>query len=475
MKKENLTLLTDYYEYTMANGYMLAGIGGRKVYFDLYFRTVPDEGGFAIAAGLWEVIEIINDLHFSDEDIEFLRGKGIFSDRWLESLRNFKFRGDVYAVPEGTPVFPTEPLVIVRADAEQAQIIETLLLVAINHQSLIATKASRIVRAAEGRAVMEFGARRAQGAHAAYIGARSAYIAGACGTSCTLSDKLFGIPALGTMAHSWIQIFDDEYTSFKTYCELYPINPSLLVDTYNVLKSGVPNAIRVFKEFGITQCSVRIDSGDITYLSTRARTMLDDAGLPDCKIVASNSLDENIIRDIIRQKGAVDSFGVGERLITAKSDPVFGGVYKLVAVEDEAGKIIPKIKISENVAKITTPHFKKIFRLFENATGKAIADYITVHDETVDVSQPLELFDPQYTWKRKTITDFSARELLVPVFIEGKQVYQSPDVQTIREYCTRETDNLWDEVKRFENPHHYYVDLSPKLWKIKENLLEQNG
>lgn len=475
MKQRNLALLTDYYEYTMANGYRLAGIGSKKVYFDLFFRTVPDGGGFAIAAGLWEIIDFIRELHFDAEDIEYLRSKNCFSDEWLDSLRDFRFTGDVYAIPEGTPIFPGEPIVTVRADAEQAQVIETFLLICINHQSLIATKANRIVRAAEGRAIMEFGSRRAQGTDAALIGARSAYIAGCAGTACALSDKEFGIPALGTMAHSWIQIFDDEYTAFKTYVELYPHNASLLVDTYNVLKSGVPNAIKVFKEVllpqGIEECSIRIDSGDITYLSCKARKMLDDAGLKKCKIIASNSLDENIIRDIIRQKGEVDSFGVGERLITAKSDPVFGGVYKLVAVEDEDGTVIPKIKISENVAKITTPHFKKLYRLYENATGKAFADYITVYDETVDESKPLTLFDPQYTWKKKTITDFTARELLVPVFINGKQVYSSPDVKTIRDYCASEVDKLWDEVKRFENPHNYYVDLSQKLWDIKQQLL----
>ncbi|MDO4566992.1 MAG: nicotinate phosphoribosyltransferase, partial [Oscillospiraceae bacterium] len=381
----------------------------------------------------------------------------------------------IWAVPEGTPVFPNEPLMTVRADAEQAQIIETLMLVSLNHQSLIATKANRIVRAAEGRAVMEFGARRAQGADAAFWGARAAYIAGAAGTSNTLDDKVFGIPAMGTMAHSWVQVFEDEYEAFKTYCELYPKNPSLLVDTYNVLRIGVPNAIRVFKELGISECSIRIDSGDITYLSTRARKMLDEAGLTGCRIVASNSLDENIIRDIIRQQGAVDSFGVGERLITAKSDPVFGGVYKLVAVEDENGAVIPKIKVSENVAKITTPHFKKVYRLYENATNKAIADYITVFDEELDSSKPLELFDPQYTWKRKTVEDFTAKELQVPVFAGGELVYTPPTVEEVRAYCAAEIDRLWDEVKRFENPHNYYVDLSEKLWSIKEELLAKNS
>ncbi|MEG2632967.1 MAG: nicotinate phosphoribosyltransferase, partial [Oscillospiraceae bacterium] len=396
MKKENMALLCDYYEYTMANGYHLSGIGDKQVYFDLFFRSVPDMGGFAIAAGLWSIIEYIKDLHFEPDDIEYLAGKGVFSKEWLDSLKNFKFEGDIYAVPEGTPVFPNEPIITVRAKAEQAQIIETFLLICVNHQSLIATKANRIIRAAEGRAVMEFGARRAQGSAAAFLGARSAYIAGAAGTSNALSDKVFGIPALGTMAHSWIQIFDDEYTAFKTYAQLYPHGCSLLVDTYNVLKSGVPNAIRVFKEIllpqGITDCSIRIDSGDITYLSCKARKMLDNAGLTHCKIVASNSLDENIIRDIISQGGAVDSFGVGERLITEKSDPVFGGVYKLVAVEDKNGTVIPKIKVSENVSKITTPHFKRLYRLYENATGKAIADYICVHDESLDGVSELELF-----------------------------------------------------------------------------------
>ncbi len=473
MKQENLALLCDYYEYTMANGYHVAGLGGKKLYFDVYFRTIPDQGGYAIAAGLWSVVDYIKDLHFEEDDIEYLRSKGAFSDSWLESLKSFRFTGDVYAVPEGTPIFPNEPIITVRADAEQAQIIETFLLLCINHQSLIATKASRIVRAAEGRAVMDFGARRAQGASAAYIGARSAYIAGAAGTSCALSDKVFGIPALGTMAHSWIQTFDSEYEAFKTFCTIYPDNASLLVDTYNVLKSGVPNAIRVFKELGITECSVRIDSGDITYLSCKARKMLDDAGLPHCKIVASNSLDENLIRDILNQGGQVDSFGVGERLITAKSDPVFGGVYKLVAVEDGDGTVIPKIKVSENVAKITTPHFKRLYRIYED--GKAVADYITVYDEKPDFTKPLTLFDPQYTWKKKVVTDYTARELMVPIFKNGELVYDCPGVEEIRAYCQQELDLQWDEVKRFENPHNYYVDLSRKLWDIKQKLLDENS
>ncbi len=475
MDKNNLTLLCDYYEYTMANGYHLSGYGKKKVYFDVFFRTVPDNGGFAISAGLTQVIDYIKNLRFDKDDIDYLRSKNTFSEEWLKSLETFRFEGDVWAMPEGTPIFPGEPILTVRADAEQAQIIETFALLCLNHQSLIATKASRIVRAAEGRAIMEFGARRAQNADAAFYGARAAYIAGCAGTSCTLTDKFYDIPALGTMAHSWIQLFDDEYTAFKTFCEIYPNNASLLVDTYNVLKSGVPNAIRVFKELGLTKCSIRIDSGDIAYLSQKARKLLDDAGLTECKIVASNSLDENIIRDVINQKGAVDSFGVGERLITAKSDPVFGGVYKLVAIEDEKGNIIPKIKISENVQKITTPHFKKVYRLYENSTGKAIADYICVHDEVLDPKKPLILFDPVYTWKKKTVTDFTARELLVPIFKNGECVYTEPSVKEIRDYCTEQLDTLWDEVKRFENPHNYYVDLSKKLWDIKHDLLNQNN
>ena len=474
MRKYNPIMLIDYYEYTMANGYRLSGVGDTMVYFDMYFRKVPDNGGFAICAGLQSLIEYIENLHFEEDDIAFLRSKGVFSEEWLGSLRDFKFEGDIYAMPEGSVVFPNEPIAIVRAPSYQAQIIETYLLICLNHQSLIATKASRIVRAAEGRAIMEFGARRAQGAEAAFLGARAAYIAGCCGTSNALANQLYCVPALGTMAHSWVQMFDDEYTAFKHYCELYPANASLLVDTYNVLKSGVPNAIRVFKEFGITDGSIRIDSGDITYLSARARKMLDEAGLPGCKIIASNSLDEQIIREIIRHGAAVDSFGVGERLITAQSDPVFGGVYKLVAVEKD-GQIAPKIKVSENVQKITTPHFKKVYRLYENQTGKAIADYICLHSETLDTSKPLEIFDPDYTWKRKTITDFHAREMLVPIYKAGKLVYNQPQIEDIRTYCQSEIESLWDEVKRFENPHNYYVDLSQQIWDIKHDLIKKNG
>ena len=476
---DNYTLLCDFYELTMGNGYFQTGIDKQICYFDVFFRDVPDGGGFAIAAGLEQIIDYIQDLRFTPEDIDFLRGKGVFSEEFLQYLLNFRFTGDIWAVPEGTPIFPGEPILTVRAPAIEAQFIETYVLLILNHQSLIATKSNRIVRAAQGRPVSEFGSRRAQGPDAAVLGARASYIAGCAGTACTLADRVYGSPAGGTMAHSWVQMFPDEYTAFKTYCELYPHSATLLVDTYNVLKSGVPNAIRAFKEIllpqGITNCAIRLDSGDLTYLSKKARKMLDDAGLPQCKIVASNSLDEYIIRDLLQQGACIDSFGVGERLITSKSEPVFGGVYKLSAVERPDGSILPKIKISENPAKITNPHFKKVYRLFENDTGKAIADLICVHDEVIDPSQPLELFDPEATWKRKTITNFTVRELLVPIFQSGKLVYEKPSIEAMRTWCAEQIDTLWDEVKRFENPHNYYVDLSQKLWDIKQQLLKQRG
>ena len=475
----NYTLLCDFYELTMANGYFQTGMAEQICYFDVFFRTVPDGGGFAIAAGLEQVIEYIENLRFDEEDIGFLRSKGTFSEEFLTYLRGFRFTGDIWAVPEGTPIFPGEPFMTVRAPAIEAQFIETYLLLTLNHQSLIATKSNRIVRAAGGRPVSEFGSRRAQGSDGAVLGARAAYIAGCVGTACTLADQMYGSPAGGTMAHSWVQMFPDEYTAFKTYCQLYPHSATLLVDTYNVLKSGVPNAIRAFKEVllpqGITKCAIRLDSGDLTYLSRKARKMLDAAGLTECSIVASNSLDEYIIRDLLLQGAQIDSFGVGERLITSKSEPVFGGVYKLSAVEDKEGNIIPKIKVSENPSKITNPHFKKVYRIFENETGKAMADLICVHDEVIDPSQPLELFDPEATWKRKTVTDFTAVELLVPIFQGGKLVYQSPSITEMRAYCAAQIDLQWDEVKRFENPHNYYVDLSQKLWDIKHNLLKEAG
>ncbi len=469
----NYTMLFDFYELTMGNGYFLTGMKDRMCYFDVFFRSVPDGGGFAIAAGLEQVIQYIQGLRFDEEDIEYLRGKGCFSPEFLDYLRNFRFTGDIWAVPEGTPIFPREPILTVRAPAIEAQFIETYLLLALNHQSLIATKSSRIVRAAEGRPVSEFGSRRAQGSDGALLGARASYIAGAGGTACAMADELFSTPATGTMAHSWVQMFPDEYTAFKTYCQVYPDAATLLVDTYSVLHSGVPNAIRVFQELGITSGGIRIDSGDLTYLSKKARTMLDEAGLPGIKIIASNSLDEYIIRDLITQGARIDAFGVGERLITSKSEPVFGGVYKLAAIEEDDGSVTPKIKISENAGKVTLPHFKKVYRLFSNATGKAIADYICVHDEEPDFTQPLELFDPEATWKRKTVSDFTARPLLAPIFQGGELVYQIPTIQQSRAHCQREVDSLWDEVKRFEYPHNYYVDLSQKLWDVRAKLLAE--
>ena len=478
MSKINNTLLCDFYELTMANGYFELGKGDEIAYFDVFFRNVPDGGGFAIAAGLEQVIEYIKTLKFTEDDIEFLRAKGIFSEGFLNYLRSFRFTGDIYAVPEGTPIFPGEPFLTVRAPSIEAQFIETFLLLSLNHQSLIATKANRVVRAAQGRPVAEFGSRRAQGADGAVFGARASYIGGCAATACTISDRDYAIPATGTMAHSWVQMFDTEYEAFVSYCKMYPTNATLLVDTYDVLKSGVPNAIRAFKEvlipMGITKCGIRLDSGDITYLSKKARKMLDEAGLTECKIVVSNSLDENIIRDIIHQGAKIDSFGVGERLITARSNPVFGGVYKLVAKEED-GRVIPKIKISENPEKITNPHFKKVYRIYDNETGRAVADLMCVYDEVVDDTKPLEIFDPVETWKKKVITNYTLRELLVPVFKGGECVYKSPKIADIRDYCLREVDTLWDEVKRFENPHRYYVDLSERLWKIKRELLEKSS
>ena len=478
-QKLNLTMLCDFYELTMGNGYFKCGYQDRITYFDVFFRTVPDGGGFAIAAGLEQIVRYIQDLHFSEEDIAYLRGRGIFCEEFLAYLREFRFTGDIWAVPEGTPIFPREPIVTVRAPAVQAQLIETYLLLAINHQSLIATKANRVVRAAKGRPVLEFGSRRAQGGDGAILGARAAFIGGCAGTACTISDQLYGVHAGGTMAHSWVQMFDTQYDAFRAYCETYPENPVLLVDTYNTLKSGVPDAIRAFNDVlrprGLTKCGIRLDSGDMTYLTKKARKMLDDAGWQSCEISVSNSLDEYIIRDLIAQGAQIDLFGVGERLITARSEPVFGGVYKLTAVEDADGTIVPKIKISENVGKITNPHFKKVYRLFGNDTGKAIADYLCVHDETVDDSGNIEIFDPEATWKRKTVYNFTAKELLVPVFRHGELVYDLPPLAEIKRYCAEQVDTLWDEVKRFDNPHTYYVDLSQKLWQIKYDLLKNNS
>lgn len=475
----NLTMLCDFYELTMSNGYFQCGLKDKIVYFDVFYRDNPDNGGFAVVAGLEQIVEYINDLCFTEEDIAYLRTKNCFSEEFLAFLRAFRFQGDIWAIPEGTVVFPGEPLMTVRGRAIEAQFIETYVLMILNHQSLIATKAARLTRAAKGRAISEFGSRRAHGADAAILGARAAYIGGVNATACTITDRAFGVPATGTMAHSWVQMFDTEYEAFKTYCEIYPNNATLLVDTYNVIESGIPNAIRVFNEVlapkGIRKCGIRIDSGDITYLTKKVRKMLDDAGWSECRIVVSNALDEYLIRELIRQGAEVDAFGVGERLITAKSDPVFGGVYKVCAIETSDGTILPKIKISENVGKITTPHFKKIYRLRGRDTGKAEADLLCVWDETVDDTKPLEIFDPHHTWKRKVLENFTATELLVPIFKNGVQVYTLPPLADIRRHCEEEIAGMWDEVRRFNNPHNYYVDLSQKLWDIKTAMLKAKG
>ena len=477
--KLNLTMLCDFYELTMGAGYFANGYTDRITYFDLFFRRCPDGGGFAIAAGLEQIVQYIQELHFDLEDIAYLRERKCFNEDFLNYLANFKFTGDIWAVPEGTPIFPREPIITVRAPAIQAQLVETYLLLCVNHQSLIATKANRVVRAAEGRTVLEFGSRRAQGADAAILGARAAYIGGCHGTACTISDQLYGVHAGGTMAHAWVQMFDSEYEAFKAYVKMFPNNATLLVDTYNTLKSGVPNAIRAFNEvlkpMGITKCGIRLDSGDLAYLTRKARKMLDEAGWTDCKISVSNSLDEYIIRDLLRQGAQIDMFGVGERLITAKSEPVFGGVYKLAAIEEPDGTVVPKIKISENVEKITNPHHKKLYRFYAKDTGKAIADYLTVYDEVVDDSKDMTIFDPDATWKTKKVYNFTARELQVPVFKGGELVYKLPSLEEIRSYCLAQVDTLWDEVKRFDNPQTYYVDLSQKLWDIKYDLLKSNG
>ncbi len=474
----NHTMLTDFYEITMANGYFKEGMGEKIAYFDMYFRQAPDGAGFAIMAGVEQLISYLKELKFEKEDIEYLRKKNLFDEDFLKYLENFKFSCDVWAVPEGTPIFPNEPIVTVRGPLIQAQFIETMILLTVNHQSLIATKSNRIVRAAGDIPVMEFGSRRAQGYDGAIYGARAAYIGGVSGTACTISDQMFGVPALGTMAHSWVQSFPTEYEAFLAYAKTYPENCTLLIDTYHVLKSGLPNAVRVFNEvlkpLGIKKCGVRIDSGDITYLTKKCRKYLDDAGWEDAKIVISNSLDEYIIRDILQQGAKVDSFGVGERLITSKSEPVFGGVYKLVAIE-ENGVIEPRIKVSENVAKITNPYFKKVYRLYSKETGMAIADVLTAFDENIDDSKPYEIFDPRNTWKRKVVKNFKAVPLQVPIFKNGECVYHTPSLAEIKTYCQESLATIWDEVKRFENPHEYYVDLSQRLWDIRYELLSAHS
>ena len=473
IEKINLTMLTDFYELTMANGYFEADMKDDVAYFDMFFRRVPDDGGYAIMAGLEQVIEYMDNLEFTDRDIEYLRSKKFFSEEFLQYLKEFKFECDVWAVPEGTPIFPYEPIITVKGPAMQAQFVETMILLLVNHQSLIATKASRIVRAADGRPVMEFGTRRSHSTTAAIYGARASYIGGCAGTACTIADEEFGTPALGTMAHSWVQMFPNEYEAFKKYTEIYPTNATLLVDTYNTLKSGVPAAIKVFKELDPPVKGIRIDSGDIAYLTKKARKMLDDAGLQDCKIVISNSLDEYIISEVLHEGACIDSFGVGERLITSKSEPVFGGVYKLAAL-DVDGELIPKIKISENVEKITNPGFKDLYRLFDKDTIRMLCDIITLHGETIPEQDEYEIFDPNATWKKKKISNYYVKDLRVQVFDKGRKVYESPSIGEIKEYCQSQLDAMWDEMKRFENPQTYYVDLSPQLWKLKHDMIEGN-
>jgi nicotinate phosphoribosyltransferase len=475
--KENLTMLADFYEFTMANGYLENNMEGKIAYFDMFFRSIPDDGGFAIMAGVEQLLDYLNNLKFSEDDINYFKSTGIFGEKFINYLENFNFTCDVWAIPEGTPIFPNEPIVTVRGPVVQAQLIETMVLLTVNHQSLIATKANRIVRAADGRSVIEFGSRRAQGYGGAILGARAAYIGGCIGTANTIVDRDFNIPALGTMAHSWVQLFPTELEAFKAYARVYPDNCTLLVDTYDTLSQGVPNAIKTFNEEvlprGFRPKGIRIDSGDIAYLSKEARKMLDEAGFSDVKIMASSSLDEFVIKDLLNQGAKIDMFGVGERLITAQSEPIFGGVYKLVAVE-ENGEIVPKIKISNNVNKITTPGFKQVYRFYDKRNNKAMADVITLYDEKIPEKGPYEIFHPLFTWKRKLLNNYYVRPLLVQIYDKGKCVYQSPNIHEIRKYCFDQLDTLWDEVKRFERPHEYFVDLSEALWNVKDELLKKH-
>lgn len=476
-EERNLSMLMDFYELTMSNGYFVNGFSDTIVYFDMFYRKNPDEAGFSIVAGLEQLVNFVENLKFTEDDIDFLRSKGVLSEKFLQYLRAFKFTGDIYAVPEGTVVFPNEALVTIKSKVIEAQLIETMLLLTINHQSLIATKANRIVRASQERPVIELGARRTHGADAAIMGARASYIGGVSGTATTIAQPMFGIPVIGTMAHSWIQFFGDEYKAFETYAKTYPDSCTLLVDTYNVLKSGIPNAIKASKNIleplGKRLKGIRLDSGDLAYLSKKVRIMLDAAGLTDCKIIASNSLDEFIITELLNQDAKIDIFGVGERLVTAKSEPVFGGVYKLVAVEED-GEIVPRIKLSENEEKIINPGYKMVWRLYDKNTHKAIADVITLADEIINETVPYTIFDPVLIWKKKKITNFYTKKLQVPVFLKGECVYELPTIDEIKTYCKNQVDSIWDEVKRFSNPHKYNVDLSQELWFIKKELIQRH-
>ena len=482
MDRQNLTLLTDLYELTMMQGYFRHKDRNETVIFDAFYRTNPCDGGYAIAAGLEQLISYIRELHFSPQDIDYLSGLGIFEEDFLAYLADFHFSGDIYAIPEGTVVFPREPLVKVIAPIMEAQLVETAILNIINHQSLIATKSARVCHAAKGDGIMEFGLRRAQGPDAGIYGARAAMIGGGIGTSNVLCGQLFDVPVKGTHAHSWIMSFPDEYTAFKTYADLYPDACILLVDTYDTLKSGVPNAIRIFTEMRkagvpLTFYGIRLDSGDLAYLSKKARRMLDEAGFPDAVISASNDLDEYLIESLKAQGAAITSWGVGTNLITAKDNPAFGGVYKLAAVMGPEGEFIPKIKLSENTEKVTNPGNKTVYRIYEKESGKIKADLICLVGEIFDENEPLLLFDPAEPWKKTTLAagSYTLRELLVPVFQKGKCRYESPSVMEIRAYCLKEQDTLWDEIKRFVNPHQVYVDLSKKLYDTKLRLLDQMG
>ena len=479
MSTMKLTLLTDFYELTMMQGYFKNGMNGRVV-FDAFYRKNPDDGGYAVCAGLDQVIDYVKRLTFSDEDIRYLSSLHMFDEDFLEYLHNFRFSGDIYAIPEGTVVFPHEPLVKVVAPIMEAQLMETAILNIINHQSLIATKAARVCYAAKGDGIMEFGLRRAQGPDAGTYGARAAMIGGCIGTSNVLTGQLFDVPVLGTHAHSWIMSFPDEYTAFRTYARMYPDNCVLLVATYDTLRSGIPNAIRVFREMReegikLTRYGIRLDSGDLSYMSKKARKMLDEAGFTDASIAASSDLDEYLIQSLKNQGAAINSWGVGTNLITSKNTPAFGGVYKLAAIEDREGHFIPKIKLSENTEKITNPGNKTIFRIYDKEFHKVRADLICLVGESFDPEKDLIIFDPKETWKKTKLKggSYEMRELLVPVFVGGECVYESPSVMEIREYCTREKETLWDETRRFVNPHEMYVDLSDRLFRIKSDLLEE--
>ena len=479
MSKRNLTLLTDLYELTMMQGYYEKG-QNENVIFDVFFRQNPCNNGYSVCAGLDQVIDYIKNLHFTYDDVDYLRGLGIFKEDFLHYLSGFHFSGDIYAIPEGTVVFPKEPLLKVVAPIMEAQLVETAILNIINHQSLIATKTSRIVFAANGDGIMEFGLRRAQGPDAGLYGARAAMIGGCVGTSNVLAGQMFDVPVMGTHAHSWIMSFPDEYTAFKTYAEMYPDNCTLLVDTYDTLKSGVPNAIRVFQEFKdagkpLIKYGIRLDSGDLAYLSKEARKMLDEAGFPEATICASNDLDEFLLHDLKMQGAAIDSWGVGTNLITSKDCPSFGGVYKLAAIQNEEGEFVPKIKISENTEKITNPGNKTIYRIYEKASGKIKADLICFADEVIDPKQDLLLFDPMDTWKKTKLAGgtYTVREILLPIFKNGECLYKSPTLKEIAAYYREEKDTLWDETKRLFYPHRVYVDLSQKLYDVKQSLLDQ--